>query len=100
MSPDLVKQFIDAFSNKGVAILKTEWKMRYRGGMGVLIEPSDGSEPILPIYWKQGVYVVNSQDVFTWIGKRVRQDQLGVKIDFNLYNDAEDGWEIKKSEVE
>jgi hypothetical protein len=29
----------------------------------------------------------------TWIGKKVRQDQVG-KVDLGLYQDAGDGWQL------
>ena len=94
LTPAAKRELHDAFASRGVAVPGTRWKLRYRGGMGVLVEPMDGSEPVLPNHWKQAVYVLSVSDVFTWIGKRVRPEQLGVPIDFNLYRDVGDGWEL------
>jgi hypothetical protein len=56
-----------------------------------LVEPSQGQEPELPAHWQQAVVVVSDQDEFTWIGKRVRPDQIG-NVDFGRYRDTGDGW--------
>jgi len=90
------QQLLDGFADNGVAIPNTQWKIRYKGGMGVVAEPID-VELVLPNYWKQAVYVVNATNQYTWIGKLVRLDQLGVDIDFSNYRDVGDGWELKDS---
>ena len=53
-----------------------------------------GQETSLPAHWKQGVLVIDAQDRLTWIGKRVRPDQLG-EVDLALYQDAGDGLQLR-----
>ena len=94
LPPAAQRQLIDGFASNGIAVPGTEWKLRYRGGMGVVAEPADGSEPVLPTYWKQVVYVVDTTNTYAWIGKRVHPGQLGVEIDLSRYRDVGDGWEL------
>jgi hypothetical protein len=61
--------------------------------IGIHIEPATGQELPLPALWRQGVLVIDAQDRLTWIGKRVRPDQVG-EVDLGLYRDAGDGWEL------
>jgi hypothetical protein len=83
-----------AFCGNGVRIPGTVYKLRYHGYMMyTVVEPAEGDEPELPADWRRVVYVMNNQDVFTWIGKRVRPEQVG-NIDFSLYRDVGDGLEL------
>jgi hypothetical protein len=89
------KALLLAFCGDGVAIAGTPHKLRFSGvGMATVVEPATGQEPSLPAHWKQGLYVVDPQDRLTWIGKRVRPDQVG-KVDLGLYRDAGDGWQLR-----
>jgi hypothetical protein len=58
---------------------------------GFLKAPATGQEPPLPAHWMQGLYVVDAQDRLTWIGKRVRPEQVG-KVDLALYQDVGEGF--------
>ena len=88
---------LQAFCGNGVRIPGTSYKLRYHGFVWyTLVEPSNGDEPELPAHWRQVIIVMGDQGVFTWIGKRVRPDQLGAEIDFSLYRDAGDGWELPR----
>ena len=64
--------------------------------MATAVEPATGQEPPLPVHWKQGVLVLDKQDRLSWIGKKVRPDQVG-KVDLALYRDAGDGWQLRVS---
>jgi hypothetical protein len=87
------KALLLAFVGDSVAVPGTPLKLRYSGMMmATVVEPATGQEPSLPAHWKQGVLVINAQDRLTWIGKKVRPDQVG-KVDLGLYLDAGDGWE-------
>lgn len=99
LSEELRKQYRDAMYGAGTVLTGTLYKIRYTGVMmkGV-IEVATGQELELPRNWRQAVLVVNHQDQFSWIGKLVRPDQLGVDtlsdFDFTVYRETEDGWEL------
>ena len=42
-----------------------------------MVEPATGDELKLPEHWKQGVWVMDDKDRFTWIGRRAREEQVG-----------------------
>ncbi len=86
-----------AFCGNGVRIPGTAYKLRYHGYAGyTLVEPAKGDEPKLPTDWRQVVLVwADDPDRLTWIGKKVRPDQIG-NIDFSLYRDVGDGWELSQ----
>jgi hypothetical protein len=87
------KALLLAFCGDGVAVPGTPYKLRFTGmAMSTVVEPANGTEPPLPAHWKQGVLVIDAQDRRTWIGKRVRPDQVS-QVDLALYKDAGDGWE-------
>ena len=88
------KALLLALCGDGVAVPGTPYKLRFTGmAMSTVVEPATGTEPPLPAHWKQGLYVVDPQGRLTWIGKRVRPDQVG-EVDLGLYRDAGDGWEL------
>ena len=88
------KALLLALCGDGVAVPGTQDKLRYTGmATSTVVEPATGTEPPLPAHWKQGLYVVDPQGRLTWIGKRVRPDQVG-EVDLGLYRDAGDGWEL------
>ena len=62
--------------------------------MATVVEPATGDERPLPVHWKQGVLVIDAQNRLTWIGKRVRPEQVG-QVDLALYQDAGDGWQLR-----
>jgi hypothetical protein len=61
--------------------------------METVVEPATREEPRLPAHWRQGVLVIDPQHRLTWIGKKVRPDQVG-KVDLGHYMDAGDGWAL------
>src|SRR5262245_5074201 len=88
------KALLLAFVGDGVAVPGTPYTLRYTGTMmETVVEPATGEEPPLPAHWRQGVLVIDAQDRLTWIGKRVRPDQVG-EVALGLYRDAGDGWEL------
>ena len=87
------KALLLAFVGDGVAVPGTPYRLRYSGvGMATVVEPATGTEPPLPAHWKQGVLVIDAQDRLTWIGRKVRPDQVG-EVDLQLYQDVGDGWQ-------
>jgi hypothetical protein len=95
LGEDEHKALLLAFCGDGVAVPGTPYKLRFTGmAMSTVVEPATGTEPPLPVHWKQGLYVVDAQGRLTWIGKRVRPDQVG-KVDLPLYQDVGDGWQLR-----
>ena len=89
------KALLLAFCGDGVAVPGTPYKLRFTGmGMSTVVEPATGTEPPLPAHWRQGVLVIDAQNRLTWIGKRVRPEQVG-QVDLALYQDAGDGWQLR-----
>lgn len=89
-----------AFCGNGVRIPGTTYKLRYHGYLNyTLVEPASGDELQLPTNWRQSVLVMDNDDQLNWIGKRVRPDQIG-NVDFTLYRDVGDGWELVRKETE
>jgi hypothetical protein len=94
LGEDEHKALLLAVAGDGVAMSGTPYKLRYTGmQMRTVVEPATGQEPSLPAHWRQGVLVIDAQDRLTWIGKRVRPDQVG-EVDLGLHRDAGDGWEL------
>jgi hypothetical protein len=85
-----------AFVAMGVGIPESPYKLRYASNPdGPVIELGSGDDVMLPVHWMQGMYLVDPRtNVYTWIGKRVRPEQVG-NIDFSLYRDTGDGWELR-----
>jgi hypothetical protein len=79
-----------AFVHKGVAIPHSPWKLRYAGVKATtVVEPSTGyEEATLPEHWKQAVWVADTTDRPTWIGKRSN------KFDPSKYKGTPDGREL------
>ena len=95
LSDDEYKALLLAFVGEGVAVPGSPYKLRYTGmGMSTVVEPATGQEPSLPAHWKQGVRVMDKQDRFSWIGKRVRPNPLG-QVNLALYQDVGDGWQLR-----
>lgn len=85
-----------AFTGTGVKVPNTTYKLRYSGMRGTtVVEPATGDEHSLPADWSQGVFVIDDRDRLTWIGKKVRPDQVGT-VNHALYQDKGDGWQIKE----
>jgi hypothetical protein len=82
-----------AFGDTGLIVPGTPYRLRFLIPSGSQVEAADGTEnETLPVHWKQGVLVLDNQEKYSWIGKRVRiTDQTG-KIDFDQYLETEDGW--------
>ena len=90
------RKIMRAFGGTGVVVPRTSWRLRfaYLHGPDSVVEPVDGTEQAaLPNYWRQAALVVGNDDRLTWIGKRVRPEQIG-NVDLRLYRDAGDGWEL------
>lgn len=85
------REIMMAFGGKGVRVPGTTYRLRHARPMQSAVEPADGTEPVLPKDWKQAVFVMDANDKFTWIGKRVRPDQIG-KVDMSQYQDAGEGF--------
>ena len=75
LGPQKFNDILRAFSGTGVAVARTNWRLRFAYPYAV-VEPADGSEQeTLPDWWKEAVLVTDDQFVPTWVGKRVRPDQ-------------------------
>ena len=87
---------LHGFSINGLRIPGSRYRLRHGTHPdGTRVELATGSEfGCLPDNWKQGVLVIGKDDIFTWIGKLVRKDQIG-DIDFSLYETTDDGWLLK-----
>ena len=84
-----------AFVGDGVAVPGRPYRLRYSGvGMATVVEPATGQELPLPAHWRQGLYVVDPHDRLTWIGKRVRPEQVG-PFHLALYQDVGDAWQLR-----
>jgi hypothetical protein len=84
------REIMLSFGGTGVAIPGTSFRMRFVYPHAE-IEPIDGSESAtLPVWWKEGVLVMDDQSVPTWVGKRVRPDQIA-GFDLQGYQDAGEG---------
>lgn len=82
-----------AFSGPGVRVPGTNFRLRTAGPFeGSVVEAADGSEPAtLPDHWKQAVAVLAHGNTFSFIGKRVRPEQVG-SPDMAQYKDDGDGF--------
>jgi hypothetical protein len=81
-----------AYVGDGVRIPDSHYKIRYHGIRAFAsIEQATGDEPSLPKDWKQAVWTLNSKNEISWLGKKVREEQVG-KVDLSLYDETEDGW--------
>jgi len=79
------KCLYNAIYHTGCVIPGTNLKIRCNPGDVYMIEPTDGTEIArLPDHWKQAIYVMQlgEQDEFVFIGKLVRQDQIGTEPHF------------------
>ena len=81
-----------------MAVAGTQFRFRTEKGGHTIVEPADGSEiACLPPDWKQAVYVIDNNDKYAWIGKKVRPDQVG-NIDRNFYDAEPEGFSLKRVE--
>lgn len=79
-----------AFTESGVIVPGTRWRLREISGKTV-VEKIDGTEQAtLPSHWKQGVLVTDVNFNPTWLGKRLRRDQIGA-YDLSNFRDVGDG---------
>lgn len=79
-----------AFSGTGVAVPDTQHRLRFTYPHAV-IEPVDGTETAtLPTWWKEAVLVTDDQFEPTWVGKRVRPDQVA-GFDLSQFKDMGEG---------
>ena len=86
-----------AYQGTGVNIPGTNYHIRefHSGEFTAIIESSDGSETAtLPDNWIEAVYVINSEGVYSWIGSKVRPNQLSPDFDFSPYVRTTDGWQL------
>lgn len=90
-------KFMLAFAASGVGVPGTKWRLRHDHGGYTVVEPVDGSEPFLPLNWKQAVLVMSDNTVF-WVGKLVRNDQYNSdSVNPSLYDSTADGLLLKKT---
>lgn len=90
LSPQEHREIMMAFGGTGVCVPGTQFRMRFAYPHAE-IEPLDGSEAAtLPIWWKEGVLVIDDQANPTWVGRRVRPDQT-TGFDLQGYKDAGEG---------
>lgn len=90
------KALSKAFAGKGIRIPGTNLKLRYSGELlTTVIEPISDTEEdaTLPDYWREAVLVLDHNDQPSWIGKRVRPDQVG-KLDRFKYAEVEGGYQL------
>lgn len=88
----LERQFISG----GVCIPDTKWKLRYARSLTTVVELAEAADTyFLPSYWVEGVLVMGYDDRFTWIGKRVRDDQI-IGVSLSDYNFVDNGYILKK----
>ena len=90
---------VERFPDGWCTAAHLQWKLR-KSGERMSIKPADGSEKAtLPANWQQGVYVLDADDNATWIGKRVREDQLPGILErarrLDGYKDLGDGWVLE-----
>lgn len=65
-----------AFSGTGVALPNSQWRLRFFYPYAV-VEAADRTETeALPTCWQEAVIVFDDRFVPTWIGNKVRQDQI------------------------
>lgn len=88
---------IRAFGAKGVRVPGTDFVLRYSGKLlkSVIERAGDGDYLSLPEHWRQGVLVIGSDDVPTWIGRRVRAEHLPASLDMSAYEEQGDGWLLR-----
>jgi hypothetical protein len=88
-----------AFGSTGVLVPGTRYRLRHASPGATQIEPADGTEQVsLPNDWKSCVMVMDMNDRFTWVGKKVRPDQTGPNApptNQNGYRDMGDGWALE-----
>lgn len=95
LTPEEHRKVMLAFGGSGVKLPGMAYRLRHARPGHSVVEPVDGTEEAtLPNHWRQAVSVMNNDDNFTWIGKRVRPDQVG-QIDLSLYHDEGDGYRLK-----
>lgn len=92
LSEDDYKALTSAFDGGGIRVPGTPHRLCHRSVRG-LMELANGNEPALPTHWKQAVWVMQDEQ-FTWIGKKVRPEQIG-EIDLAAFCDAGDGWKTE-----
>ena len=96
LPPAEVDALNKALLGTGLAVGGTQFRFRTEKGFHTIIEPIDGTElASLPPDWKQAVYVLDNNDNYAWIGKKVRPDQVG-NINYNLYDAEPDGFSLKR----
>ena len=94
LSSEEYRKVMLAFGGTGVHVPGTAYRLRHATPGHSLVEPADGTEQAaLPAHWRQAVFVMGNDERLTWIGKRVRPDQVG-RIDRSHYRDIADGWEL------
>lgn len=83
---------LHAFVGEGVRIPGTDWQLRYLKTGHTHIEPVGDREPLaLPEQWRAAVLVMDDNGGWSWIGKRVRPDQVG-EVDLSQYQEHRDGY--------
>ena len=81
-----------ALRKASIGIPGTNYRIRLTPRGKLVVEPVDGTEmATLPKHWKQAIYVLNANDEYVWIGRLVKQDQIGT-FDRTTMTETEDGF--------
>lgn len=79
-----------AFSDGGVAVPGTHWRLRNYSPLFSVVELADGTEAAtLPWHWKEGVLIDGRERKWAWIGKRVLNRW---SFDLSGYRNVGEAW--------
>lgn len=79
-----------AFSDGGVAVPGTHWRLRNYSPLFALVEVADGTEAAtLPWHWKEGVVIWGKGEGPAWLGKRFLDRRC---MDLTGYRDMGEAW--------
>jgi hypothetical protein len=95
---NLARNVFRAFGSTGVVVPRTRYRLRHESPGATKVEYVTGTEQAtLPENWKSCVMVMDANDRFTWIGKKVRPNQTGPNLpptNTEGYRDMGDGWAL------
>ncbi len=92
---DEFRKIMLAYAGSGVRVPNTEYRIRVMRSGTIGVERADGSEQAeLPAYWREAIFMTDADGTPTWIGRRVRPDQLQPNIDRSKYRETAEGWEL------
>ena len=92
ISPTEMRNLYNAIIGTGIIIPNTDYKVRETPRATFSIEEIDGTETAnMPENWKKAFYILTDKDEYVWIGRLVRQDQIGT-FDRTTLQESEDGF--------